>query len=164
MQVQIIFDGTTGKLLRKMTNSMFPGGNPDEAKTGEISWVEKDPTVIEQILINDVELQNGQLVFTPKAPPSLDMLKQRKLTAFKASIAPGVVFERAPDYKQRNVGMGIYDAATAAPIVNWVKAVRTAVDEVEAAILTATDEATLDAADTTANSLRARAEAIYATL
>ncbi|MDA8212152.1 MAG: hypothetical protein M0021_09785 [Clostridia bacterium] len=162
--IQIVFDEVTGKKLRMMSNSTIPDGNSDEAKAGEVSWVEKDPAIIEQILQNDVELQNGQLVFTPKAPPSLDVLKQRKLAAFKTQVAPGVAFERAPDYKQRNVGMAIYDAATTTSIINWVKAVRSAVDETETAILTATDETALDVVDVTADSLRARAESIFTTL
>lgn len=67
MSLQLIFDLAAGKMLRSMTNSVCPDGDPAEEKDGELSWVEQDAEVIALIQeAGSVELQDGQLVFYPR--------------------------------------------------------------------------------------------------
>lgn len=75
MKYQLIFDAATGKLKRKMGYQARPlredevEVKPLEVGLGEIEWIETEPATIQQIKDNDVELLDGALVFTLKAPP-----------------------------------------------------------------------------------------------
>lgn len=92
------------------------------------------------------------------------VLKEQKLRELKRSIASQVIYLKAPTFKQTNVGLGIYDAATAAPIVKWIKAGRQAVQEIEDKINLAISITEIEAIIFSFDSLMIRAEKIFTTL
>lgn len=85
---------------------------------------------------------------------------EEKLARYKASriqllklAGKEVVYTHAPEYKQANAALGVYDQATADLIKTWIQAVRAVVNEKEAAINVATDRAAADAVDVSYDSI-----------
>ena len=92
---------------------------------------------------------------------------EEKLAGYKASrigllklAGKEVVYTHAPEYKQANAALGVYDQATADLIRAWIQAVRTVVNEREAAISGAPDRAAVDAVDVSYDSVYAAAWAL----
>lgn len=106
----------------------------------------------------DVVYENGAIrALTP----------EEKLVAYKASrivllktAGKEAVYTHAPEYKQANAALGVYDQATADLIRAWIQAVRAVVNEREAAINGAPDRAAVDAVAISYDSIYAAAWAL----
>ncbi|MFA6990363.1 MAG: hypothetical protein WC197_09860 [Candidatus Gastranaerophilaceae bacterium] len=74
----------------------------------------------------------------------IEKVRQIKIAKFKNDIAPKLVYEKAPEYKQVNSALGIYPEEKRTEIINWIQAVRKLTDEIEAEINAAEDVQQID--------------------
>lgn len=103
------------------------------------------------ISYNETDIQNVEL----------SVQKEDLILTLKEEIAPSVANVHAPDYKQRNAALGLLSEAEKTEVLNWVQALRTAVDNKEAEINNASDESTLDSIDISYDSLLDATNQIY---
>lgn len=103
------------------------------------------------ISYNETDIQNIEL----------NVQKEDLILTLKEEIAPSVANVHAPDYKQRNAALGLLSEAEKSEVLNWVQALRMAVDNKETEINNASDESTLDSIDISYDSLLDATNQIY---
>lgn len=95
-------------------------------------------------------------------PVALEEERQEQLNLLKKQIAPVIIYEQAPEFKQRNAALGVYPVEVTLDIIGWIQAVRCVVAELEAEINDSQSLNELEAVDIEPGTVRSRAEAIMA--
>lgn len=112
-------------------------------------------TIIEAESPLDVVYENGVIrVHTPEeklARYKADRIERLKFAGKEA------IYTHAPQHKQDNCALGIYDQAVCDLIKTWIQAVRVVVDEKETAVNGAADRVAVDAVDVSYDSIYAAA-------